>query len=332
MSVQGDEAVFKKVKGLFLAVILLMFTITAIGCSEEVVASVNGEKITRDKLTRQVNDLKAEYEKQGVDFSGDMGKTMIESLEKETLDQMIEMKLMLQEARKIGTLTPEQIQEKVKPIKEQLPSTEEYQRFLQQVNLNEEEVAYVLNFQDEMTKDVAPASEEEARNYYDENPDQFSKPEKLQVRHVLFFVDDGSKGYPFQHTDEEAKKLAEDVIAQIEEGKDFTEIAREKSEDSGTKAEGGLYTFSKGEAVKEFSDAAYDLGPGEYTRQPVKTDYGYHVIKMEKVIPATQESFEQVKELLQEMLTNQAKQVKFQGVMLDIKGKATVVNKLVEKD
>ncbi len=183
-----------------------------------------------------------------------------------------------------------------------------------------------------MTKDVAPASEEEARNYYDENPDQFSKPEKLQVRHVLFFVDDGSKGYPFQHTDEEAKKLAEDVIAQIEEGKDFTEIAREKSEDSGTKAEGGLYTFSKGEAVKEFSDAAYDLGPGEYTRQPVKTDYGYHVIKMEKVIPATQESFEQVKELLQEMLTNQAKQVKFQGVMLDIKGKATVVNKLVEKD
>ncbi len=134
---------FKKVKGLFLAVILLMFTITAIGCSEEVVASVNGEKITRDKLTRQVNDLKAEYEKQGVDFSGDMGKTMIESLEKETLDQMIEMKLMLQEARKIGTLTPEQIQEKVKPIKEQLPSTEEYQRFLQQVNLNEEEVAYV---------------------------------------------------------------------------------------------------------------------------------------------------------------------------------------------
>ncbi len=319
---------FKKIKGLFLAAMFLVFIIAAAGCGDEVVASVNGEKITRNDLTKQVNELKAEYEKQGVDFSGDMGKTMIASLENEILDQMIEMRLILQEAKKAGTLTPEQIQEKVNPIKGQFLSADEYQGFLRQVCLSEENLACVLNFQDEMTKDVVSVSEEDARKYYDENPGQFEKPEKLQVRHVLFFVDDGSKGYPARRTDEEAKNLAEDVIAQIKEGGDFAEIAREKSEDSGTKADGGLYTFSKGEAVEEFSNAAHALSPGEYTLEPVKTDYGYHVIKMEKVIPATQESFEQVKELLQEMLTNQAKQAKFQEVMLDIKGKATIVNKL----
>lgn len=322
---------FKKVKGVFLAVVLLMFTITVVGCGEDVVASVNGEKITKDNLTRQVNDLKAEYEKQGIDFSGDTGKTMLESLEKETLDQMIDMKLTLQAAKKVSTLTPEQVQEKINPIKEQFPTAEGYQRFLQQVNLSEEDVAYILNFQDEVTKDVAPVSDEEARKYYDENSNQFMKPEKLQVRHVLFFVDDGSKGYPFQHTDEEARKMAEDVIARIGEGEDFAGLAREKSEDSGTKVEGGLYTFSKGEAVQEFSDAAYALDLGEYTRQPVKTDYGYHVILAEKLIPATEEPFDQVKELLKENLTGQAKQVKFQEVMRDIKGKATIVNKLAEK-
>lgn len=310
-----------------LALIILIFA----GCGENVVATVNGEKITRDELTLQVNELKESYEQQGIDFSGDDGQTMLASLEKDMLEQMIETKIMLQEARKIGKLEAQDVQERIKPLKEQFPSEADYNTFLSQVKMSEEDVAYILYLQDEMTKDVASVSEEAVRKYYDENQEQFSKPEQFEVRHILFFVDDGTMGLPTQHSDAEAKKMADDIIALLDQGRDFAELAKEKSEDTGTKTEGGLYTASESGTVPEFYAAAAALSVGEYTEEPVKTDYGYHVIKLEKVIPAEVESFDSVKELLAEQLTDQAKQEKFNQYMQEAKDKAVIVNKLEAK-
>jgi peptidyl-prolyl cis-trans isomerase C len=310
-----------------LALIILIFA----GCGENVVATVNGEKITRDELTLQANELKESYEQQGIDFSGDDGQTMLASLEKDLLEQMIETKIMLQEARKIGKLEAQDIQEIIKPLKEQFPTETEYNTFLSQVKLSEEDVAYILYLQDEVTKDVASVSEEAVRKYYDENQEQFSQPEQLEVRHILFFVDDGTTGLPTQHSDAEAKKMASDTIALLDQGRDFAELAKEKSEDTGTKTEGGLYTASESGTVPEFYAAAAALSVGEYTEEPVKTDYGYHVIKLEKVIPAEVESFDAVKELLAEQLTDQAKQEKFNLYMQEAKDKAVIVNKLEAK-
>lgn len=310
-----------------LALIILIFA----GCGENVVATVNGEKITQDQLTLQVNELKSSYEQQGIDFTGDNGQKTLASLEKDTLEQMIETRIMLQEARKIGKLEAPDVQEKIKPLKEQFPSEADYNTFLSQVNLSEEDVAYILYLQDETTKDVAPVSEEAVRKYYDENQEQFSQPEQLKVRHILFFVDDGTMGLPTQHSDAEAKKMADDVIALLDEGRDFAELAKERSEDTGTKAEGGLYTASESGTVPEFYAAAAALSVGEYTKESVKTDYGYHVIKLEEVIPAKAESFDSVKELLTEQLTDQAKQEKFNQYMQEARDKAVIVNKLEAK-
>ena len=310
-----------------LALIILIFA----GCGENVVATVNGEKITRDELTLQVNELKESYEQQGLDFNSDEGKTMQASLEKDMLEQMIETKIMLQEAKKIGKLEAQDVQERIKPLKEQFPSEAEYNTFLSQVKMSEEDVAYILYLQDETTKDVASVSEEAARKYYDENQEQFSQPEQLEVRHILFFADDGTMGLPTQHSDAEAKKMADDIIALLDEGRDFAELAMEKSEDTGTKTEGGLYTASESGTVPEFYAAAAALSVGEYTEEPVKTDYGYHVIKLEKVLPAEVESFDSVKDLLAEQLTDQAKQEKFNQYMQEAKDKAVIVNKLEAK-
>jgi len=312
--------------------LLVLAALVFTGCGANVVATVNGEKITQDELTLQVNTLKESYEKQGIDFSGDNGPTLMASLEKDTLDQMIDTRIMLQEAKKLGKLEPQDIQEKIQPLKVQFPTEEDFKSFLDQVKLTEEEVAYILYLQEETTKDVAPASEDDLKKYYDENKETFSQPEQLEVRHILFFVDDGTKGLPAQHTDAEAKKMADDVIALLDEGKDFAGLAMEKTEDSSTKAEGGLYTATESSTVTEFYTAASALAVGEYTAEPVKTDYGYHVIKLEKIIPATQESFEQVKASLSEQLTDQAKQERFNQIMQEARDKAVIVNKLAEKE
>lgn len=319
-----------KTKFLLLALMALVVVIAA-GCTSGVAAYINGDVVTSKELDQQVNDQKAKYEKQGVDFSGDMGKNLLDSLRQDTLEQMITTKLMLQEARKMDKLTPEQVQAKIAPLKEQFPTGDDFKKILSQMNMTGEDVAYIMNFQDQVIKDVPPVSDAEVKKFYDGNKGQFSQPEQLQVRHILFFVDNGDKGYPVKHSDAEAKKMAEDAIAQLKQGKDFAELAKEKSEDSGTKINGGLYTFSKGEAVKEFYDAASALKPGEFTQQPVKTQYGYHVIKLEKIIPAKVYSLEEVKSQIADQLQAQAQQDKFSQFMQEARSKAHIVNKLTEK-
>jgi len=324
---KGDGVLHRKFLLLTLAVLMVL---AFAGCGQDVVATVNGEKITGAELSQRVDQIKSGMEKQGIDFSGDKGQVFMESLREKTLDEMINNKLVLQEAKKLGKLTQEQVQEKVRPFKDQFPTVEEYEKFLDQIMMSEEDVAYILNLQEQVTKDVPPVSEDDVKKYYDENKEQFERPEQLQVRHILFFIDDGSKGYPVQHTDAEARQMAEDVIAQLNQGKDFAALAREKSEDSGTRNGGGLYTFGEGEAVKEFSDAAYALSPGEYTRTPVKTEYGYHVIKMEKKIAAGQYPFEEVKQRLAEQLNDQAISSRFSSFMQEVKDNAKIVNKLAK--
>jgi len=321
----------KIMRPLLLALVMLAVVIVA-GCSSKnVVATVNGEKITTQELDKRIAEVKTSYEQQGMDFSGDKGASLLDTLRKSTLQQMINNKLMLQEAKKMGNLSTDQVQEIIGTFKQQFSSDEEYQLFLDQVKLSEEEIAYILNMQDQLSKDLPPITDADLRKYYDDNKAQLSKPEQLQVRHILFFVDEGDKGYPVKHTDAEAKQLSQDVIAQLQQGKDFSQLASEKSEDSGTKADGGLYTFSKGESVQEFEDAAFALKDGEYTKTPVKTDYGYHIIKRDKLIPAVVPSFEETKTQLTVQMNDEAKQAKFSQFMTDAKNNAVITNKLADQ-
>ncbi|MDD2553183.1 MAG: peptidylprolyl isomerase [Desulfotomaculaceae bacterium] len=318
-----------KIKKCLVMIALLALTVFVFtGCGENVVAEVNGEKITMDELNRQVNELKETYEQQGMDFSGDNGQSLLDSLQKDILTGMIEQKIVLQEARNLVTLGAEDIQQKLQPLKEQFPTEDNFKSFLEQTKMSEEEVAYILALQDEVTKDVPAVSEDDVKKYYDDNPVQFTQPEQLEVRHILFFVNDGTKEVPTQHTDDEARQMAVDVIAQLNQGQDFAGLAKEKSEDTGTKEEGGLYTATESGTVPGFYTAASALAVGEYTAEPVKTDYGYHVIKLEKIIPAEQQPFAEVKEVLATHLWDQAKQQKFNQFMKEAMDKAVIVNKL----
>jgi peptidyl-prolyl cis-trans isomerase C len=322
---------YKKFRMLLITMTTIVI-LTVTGCGGSVVATVNGEKITGEELSQRVDLTKSSMEQQGVDFNGDNSQQLMDYLKKSVLEEMINYKLLLQEARQLGQLTAEQVQEKITPLKEQFSSQEEYNEFLAQLMLSEEDIAYILNLQEQVTKDVAVVSEDDVKNYYDENIEQFEQPEQIQVRHILFLVNEGDQDNQVKHTDAEARSMAEEVITQLKQGRDFAELAKEKSEDNGTKTEGGLFTFSEGEAVKEFSDAAKSLSPGQYTQTPVKSEYGYHVIKMEKKIAAKKYSLDEVKQQLTYQLNEKAKETKFSEYMQEVRNKATIVNKLVEQE
>ena len=112
--------------------------------------------------------------------------------------------------------------------------------------------------------------------------------------------------------DDEAK--AKDLIAQIDKGADFEKLAKENSKDGSASEGGDLGWFMAAQMVKPFSDALQQLEVGKYTATPVKTDFGWHVIKLEETRAATPPAYESVKQQLGPMI----QQKKFEAHLKDL--------------
>ncbi len=130
--------------------------------------------------------------------------------------------------------------------------------------------------------------EEDIADYYESNLDKFRTPQTVQARHILMRVDQNAT--PEQVKD--ARQRIEDVLKLARDGQDFAELAAEYSEGP-TKSKGGdLGTFRRQDMVKPFSDKAFSMQAGEIS-EPVRTDFGWHIIKVEKVNPATVQSLDE---------------------------------------
>ena len=102
-----------------------------------------------------------------------------------------------------------------------------------------------------------------------------------------------------------SEAAAKDIIAQLDKGADFAQLAREKSTDPGSKNGGDLGWFTREDMVPEFADAAFSLNPGQYTKTPVKTQFGYHVIKVTGKRQAPPPTFEEMRPQLVNEISRQ---------------------------
>ncbi|MCA0400705.1 MAG: peptidylprolyl isomerase [Proteobacteria bacterium] len=140
------------------------------------------------------------------------------------------------------------------------------------------------------TEGEKAATPEAVKKYYDEQVAQLKPVEEARARHILVEQED------------EAKK----IHARLKGGEDFAKIAKEASKDPGSGAEGGdLGFFTKERMVPEFSAAAFALKPGEIS-EPVKSQFGWHVIKLEEKRNRPIPTLDQVKERLQQALAQKA--------------------------
>lgn len=124
------------------------------------------------------------------------------------------------------------------------------------------------------------------RKKYEEMLFNTGRQEEVKAAHIL--------------VKEEAK--AKELIAQLDKGGDFAKLAKENSLDGSKDNGGDLGYFAKASMVKEFGDAAFALAKGAYTKTPVKTQFGYHIIKVEDKRLAPKPEFDQVKERVQAQL------------------------------
>ena len=121
---------------------------------------------------------------------------------------------------------------------------------------------------------------------YDTEIAALPKQEEVNARHILV------------KTEEEAKA----VIADLDAGKDFAELAKTKSEDSNKDDGGDLGWFSKGRMVPEFEEAAFALEKGAYTKTPVQSQFGFHVIKLEDRRDVQPPALEQVEPQVRQLV------------------------------
>lgn len=128
----------------------------------------------------------------------------------------------------------------------------------------------------------ATPAQSEIDEYYQRNlKDQFTHPDQARARHILIAV--ATDAPAAQQA--AAKAKAEDILNKLKAGGDFAQLARQYSEDPGTKERGGeLGYFSRGEMVKPFEDAAFKMKPGQL--QLVQSQFGFHIIQLEDLKPA----------------------------------------------
>jgi peptidyl-prolyl cis-trans isomerase D len=135
-------------------------------------------------------------------------------------------------------------------------------------------------------------SDEQLKTYYEEQksktPERFTQPEQRRVSHILLSVGDPKD-------DAAVKAKAEVILKRAQAGEDFAKLAKENSQDTGSAEQGGDLGFAERKVfVPEFADAAFGMKEGEITG-PVKTKFGYHIIKLDAIQPVSVKTFEQAR-------------------------------------
>jgi peptidyl-prolyl cis-trans isomerase C len=135
-----------------------------------------------------------------------------------------------------------------------------------------------------------------AREKFDANPDAWADPEKVAIAHILVRT---HKLKQRVRSDEEALKIARDLIAKLKKGANFAELAQRYSDDPETAPRGGvLGVYKRGQLGRPFEEVAFGLDEKNDISEPVHSDYGYHIIKLYRHIPKRERSYDEIKDEL----------------------------------
>lgn len=292
----------KKIIIVFAVLSLVPLLASCNGLPRSAVAEVNGKVITKEDLDRTLGEFRAQYGDQGMPQEGtDEYNEFIKLL----VDGLVNQEIIYMEAEQMDiVVSDEEIDAKIELTKAQAGGDEGLQDALDQANMTMDQLRdnfrknlIIEAIYPEVTKDAPEVTDEMAREYYDQNQEMFSRPEMRKVSHILV------------GTQEEANL----AMARLDAGEDFAAVATEVSTDPGSKTQGG----SLGEVpsvgsgfVPEFETAMNALEVGAVS-DPVQSQFGFHIIKVEAITPPGMQSFEEALEGLKASLAQENLQKEF---------------------
>jgi len=277
---------------------------------DKVIAKGKGFEIKRSQLDSAVMSFKGSAAARGQTIP----PAEMTRVEQQLLQQLIRIQMLLAHATAEDRAKGKEDGEKRRQlVVERAGSEENLVRQLKSVGISLEELKARLG--EETTAEAVIAREikvsvtdDEVKKFYEENPARFEEPEMVRTSHILLGILDPATRQPLPNAQKEAKrKQADDLLKRAKAGEDFAKLAKEFSEDPGSKDRGGEYTFPRGQMVPEFEAAAFALGENQVS-DVVTTQFGYHIIKVLEKIPAKKVEFAKVSECIKQGLTQQAVQ------------------------
>ncbi len=273
------------------------------------IAVVSGTEITKGDLDQLLDQAKRGYEAQKQEFPK-AGTPEYQNLQTQYVAYLVQREEFRQAADDLGLEVTEKDIDKAEAeiVKSRFDGSEkEYEKALKEQGLSKDDFRRTLETSvltqkifDQVTKD-AKVSDEEVLAYYTQNQSQYGTPESRDVRHILI----AEKGANGQVDYGKSKAKADQIYAELQGGADFGALAKQNSDDPGSKDSGGNLTISRGQTVPEFDKTSFELEQGEVSH-PVKTQYGYHVIEaLSPVRPAKTTPLEQVKASIRATLLQQ---------------------------
>ena len=157
-------------------------------------------------------------------------------------------------------------------------------------------------------------TEKEAREYYENRPDLFTSEEMVSASHIL---KKASSEKEFKVAEEQIQAIRQRLLS----GEDFVKCVQEESDDGGN--DGNLGSFGKGRMVPEFEKVAFSLEPDQLS-EPVKTQFGWHLVKLHEKQEPKITPFDELKEKIIEYLHERKKDKVFDSFLDDLKAKATI--------
>ncbi len=279
------------------AIAFIIYAVTAgsgVGAGnvgDEAVAVVDGDVITANELyesmTRQV------------------GPQMVDQL---IIRKLVENK---SEAENI-TVTDEDLNKQIEQIKSSFPSEDVFNQQLELSGLTLQDLKNELVTEVQLNKLLEPrieVTDEQISAYFEENKASFNTQEQIRASHILV----------------ETREEAEEIAAQLKEGADFADLAKEHSKDPSAAQGGDLGFFGKGRMVAPFEEAAFALEVGE-TSNIVETEFGFHIIKLTEKQAATTATLEDKKEEIRETLFEQKKSEMAGPFIEELRNEAKIEN------
>ncbi|WP_089609378.1 peptidylprolyl isomerase [Dehalobacterium formicoaceticum] len=317
----------------FLFMVLIMAALLLAGCGggEKLPAVVNGEEITQEQFDRYVSQLKVYGEQMGTSFEGAEGEKNLAALKEDAIKGLIYEKLVLQSAKKEKIeVSDQEINDYLeKDVKSSFENDEKYQEWLKSMEITEDEfknrIAYQFTGQklfEKITGKIT-VTDQAVKEFYEKDPAVW---DKIKVSHILINAEKDKA------TTEEiaaAKEKALSVIKELDQGANFADLAKKYSGDPGSAAQGGVLDmeFSKNEQglVPEFVAGSFQLAKvGDYSKEPVLSQFGYHIIKLDE----KKGSLEEVKEDIRAQLLSTEKNTAFKTYMDQAEQEADIKNNI----
>jgi len=264
------------------------------------VARVNGKDISADEFNQELNKIT-----QG--GARNIPEDRMAKIRQNIANRLIEEELIRQEVERQGvTVTKEEVDAEFERYKGRFKSEEQFENFLKHGQTTVEEIRTRLERSAALNKlltklGALAVTPEDVQKAYESGIKMYTDPEQVHAQHILIKV---AQNAPADQV-EAARKKAMEALKRIKKGEDFAAVAKELSDDAVSREKGGdLGFFRRGVMVPKFEEAAFAMKPGEVSKEPVQTPFGFHIIKVLERKEERVKPLDEVREQIETSLKN----------------------------